>query len=237
MPLDFLGIGAQKSGTTWLYENLRRHPGIFLREGKEIHFWDVRRDRGLEWYRSLFVNKPEGSKAGEITPAYAILPMEVIREIWTEFPNIRLIYLIRNPMDRAWSSALMALGRAEMTIDEASDQWFLDHFRSQGSLRRGDYETCLRNWRSVYPDDSILVVLFEEIQQAPLAVLRRVAAHIGIDPSFFATVPMSALKEPVFAGLKHAIRPSPAAALAEIYAPKIERLARYLGRDLSHWRR
>ena len=124
-----------------------------------------------------------------------------------------------------------------MTVDDPSEQWFLDHYRNQGWLRRGDYETCLRNGRTVYPDDSILVVLFEEIQQAPLAVLRRVAAHIGIDPSFFATVPMSALKEPVFAGLKHAIRPSPAATLAEIYAPKIERLARYLGRDLSHWRR
>ncbi len=60
------------------------------------------------------VTEAEGSKAGEITPAYAILPVEVIREIRREFPDIRLIYLIRNPMDRAWSSARRG-GRCDRT--------------------------------------------------------------------------------------------------------------------------
>ena len=152
MFLDFLGIGAQKCGTSWCHENLRRHPNIFLPEQKELHFWDTGQ-HDLRWYRSFFQHKPKGAKAGEITPAYAILPTDVIRAIRTALPEIRLVYLIRNPMDRAWSSALMALNRAELTIDEASDQWFVDHFRSRGSLRRGDYETCLRNWRSVYSAD------------------------------------------------------------------------------------
>jgi len=190
----------------------------------------------LQWYRSVFQQKPEGAKAGEITPAYAILPRDVIKAIRTELPEIRLVYLIRNPIDRAWSSALMALNRAELTMHEASDQWFIDHFRSQGSLCRGDYETCLRNWRSVYPADNILVLLFDDIERRPLAVLQRVAAHIGADPSYFATVPASVLKEIVFQGPAHAIRPPLADVLTEIYAPKIERLEQYLGCDLSHWR-
>ena len=145
--LDFLGIGAQKAGTTWLYEMLCQHPQLAFPGGKEMHFWDAGRSRGLEWYRSCF-NVGE-KKNGEITPAYAMLPVETIREIHALNPALRVIYILRNPIDRAWSSARMALERAEMTLAEASDQWFVDHFLSQGSLRRGDYESCIRHWRQV----------------------------------------------------------------------------------------
>src|SRR5262245_8764381 len=110
--LRFLGIGAQKAGTTWLHENLRTHPVLSFPHGTEIHFWDAQRDRGIDWYRSLFVSSDRVE--GEITPAYAILPPRQVAEIAATFPDLRLIYILRNPIDRAWSSALMALQRSEM---------------------------------------------------------------------------------------------------------------------------
>jgi hypothetical protein len=67
----------------------------------------------------------------------------------------------------------MALQRAEMTIDEASDAWFSDHFHSAGSRQRGDYETCLRTWREVFSDEQILVLRFEHLATEPELLLNR----------------------------------------------------------------
>ena len=233
--LHFLGIGAQKAGTTWLYFNLVKHPGVFLTAEKELHFWDRHRDRGLDWYRAQFAAAPADRKAGEITPAYAILPPEMIAEVRREFPDVRLVYLMRNPIERAWSSALMALPRAEMTIEEASDTWFIDHFNAAGSLKRGDYEACLRAWRAAYPEEQIHVELFDDILADPRAVLKRCATHIDIDPDVFDTLPEEGLRAPHNAGPGYEMRPSLRRYLDQLYRPKIESLSRYIGRDLSGW--
>jgi len=233
--LDFLGIGAQKAGTTWLYEMLRLHPQVSFPAGKEVHFWDDQRDRGIVWYQSLFAGEESGRKKGEITPAYAILPVEAIRDIHAINPALRSVYIIRNPVERAWSSALMALGRAEMTIDEASDQWFIDHFRSAGSLARGDYEQCIRNWRSVFPSEQLLVLRHEEIRSEPLALLTQCCRHLGIDEKFFAAAGTELLGRRVFSGPGHTIRPGLLPVLREIYCPKIRSLGEYLGADLGPW--
>ena len=131
--LNFIGIGAQKCGTTWLYDKLSQHPDVSFPAGKEVHFWDMQHSQGVQWYRALF-DVADDRLHGDITPAYGILPQSLIAEVFCELPDVRLIYLIRNPIERAWSSAKMAVMRAEMRVDEASDQWFIDHFRSAGSL-------------------------------------------------------------------------------------------------------
>ena len=100
--LNFLCIGAQKSGTSWLHKTLSEYPKIAFPAGKEVHFWDQHRSREIEWCTQLFSN--ETCINGDITPAYAFLPIDVIQEIYKIVPNLRLIYLIRNPIDRAWSS-------------------------------------------------------------------------------------------------------------------------------------
>lgn len=235
--LDFLGIGAQKCGTTWLYEQLGRHPEIEFPAGKEIHFWNAHRARGIEWYRSLFIACASGRKKGEITPAYALLLPSTLREIREFAPGVRMIYVIRNPIERAWSAACMALERAEMALTEASDQWFIDHFRSSGSLRRGDYESCLRNWRSVFGAEPILVLRYEMLCREPLAFLQACCRHLGVDPTFYSSAQPDTLAQRIFAGPGHPLRPSLLPVLHEIYRPKIASLADYLGLDLSEWER
>lgn len=234
--LDFLGIGAQKAGTTWLYTQLARHPQIRFPAGKEVYFWDAQYHRGVGWYRALFPDA-EGVKQGEITPAYAILPPERIGEIRRLNPSLRILYLIRNPIERAWSSALMALGRAEMTLEEASDRWFIDHFRSAGSLARGDYARCLSHWYRVFPAGQILVVRYEAIGGDPRSVLQKCCNHIGVDAAFYDSLDDRALGERVFAGPGHAIRPSLRPLLLDLYRPRIERLAEMTGEDFSGWLR
>ena len=229
--LNFLGIGAQKAGTTWLYEMLNHHTDISFPAGKEVHFWN-RQQQEVDWYKSLFINT---KVAGDITPAYSFLTIKVIKQIYFHYPEIKLIYIIRNPIHRAWSSALMALSRAEMTIEEASDQWFIDHFNSQGSLQRGDYETCIKNWLHVFPNQQLLILHFEEITTNPQQLLIRCCQHLNIDPTIYLSIENNIFQEKVFAGNGQTLRPSLYPFLFQIYESKIIKLEKYLQQDFSDW--
>ncbi|HHB91783.1 MAG TPA: sulfotransferase [Thioploca sp.] len=229
--LNFLGIGAQKAGTTWLYEMLNHHVDISFPAGKEVHFWN-RQQQKVDWYNSLFINS---NIAGDITPAYGFLSVKVIKQIYSYYPKIKLIYIIRNPIYRAWSSALMALDRAEMTITEASDQWFIDHFNSQGSLQRGDYEICIKNWLQVFPGEQLLILRFEEITTDPQRLLIKCCHHLNIDPTIYLSINNNIFQKKIFAGSGQSLRPSLYPFLFQIYQAKIIRLEKYLQQDFSNW--
>lgn len=231
--LNFICIGAQKSGTSWLYKALSEHPMITFPGGKEVHFWDLHYSRGVDWYTQLFNNNVYIN--GDITPAYSFLPVEVIQEVYDLSPHLNLIFLIRNPIERAWSSARMALGRAEMLHEEASDQWFIDHFKSKGSLARGDYETCIRQWRSIFPNGQLLIMRYEAIKNDPIWAANRVLNHIGL-AKFFEKKNDQKLRQRVFEGDGVAIRPSLMPVLQEIYRKRIDSLEVYLQEDFSNWK-
>lgn len=235
--ISFLGIGAQKSGTSWLYSNLRKHNEIEFPKGKEIHFWDNREkksDDDVSDYLSLF-SGDDSIKRGEITPAYTMLQREVIKEIHSINNALRIFIILRNPIERAWSSALMALKRAEMEFDEASDQWFIDHFNSSGSLRRGNYSDCLRNWIGIFGREQVLIEWFENIQKEPVEVLKRCSKHIGADPSFYDKIPEEEFRSRVFKGAGHALRQNLLTELRRIYYPQIKQLEHDTKVTLQDW--
>lgn len=232
--LRFLGIGAQKAGTTWLYRALDRHPHISFPLGKESHYWDWYRDtKEFSWYEQHFVDPDQFE--GEITPSYSFLPLNVIERISERWGDLRLIYFIRDPRARAWSAARMSLKRAEMTHQEASDQWFIDHFNSQGSRSRGDYEACIRNWRHFFEERQLLIVRYEDLCANPVCVANKCLSHIGVADKFF-----SKNDDPVLRVLQHAgdrveLRPSLKEVLNKIYRDQIISLQEYLGQDFSGW--
>lgn len=232
--ISFLGIGAQKAGTTWLYEQISRHPELAFPLGKETHFWDRPHDAAaLERYLGHFTHA--NGIAGEITPSYATLPMATVREIYDCNPHLRLMYLIRNPIDRAWSSALMALQRAQMTLDEASDTWFSDHFHSAASLKRGDYKACLETWYAVFPREQLLVLRFEQIVNEPEMLLNHCFEHLGVTCIEPEQLRQQGCREPVFAGPGYPLRNSLRPTLRALYQSKIMALGNYLELDLSAW--
>jgi hypothetical protein len=248
--VDFLGIGVQKGGTTWLYHQLARHPQVAFPRGKESHYWDGPGDRDAdEWVRLLQPPSRRSRsgrpiRSGEITPAYATLPPEKIHAIHRHCPAIRLFISLRNPVERAWSAALMGLARSQMLVDEASDHWFLDHFRSAASRARGDYVGCLDRWGSVFPQEQLLILFQDDIASRPAEVLEDLAAHLGIDPAEFSALPASELAEVVVPHLGAGsfdtppppLRPSLLPPLLELYAADIDTIEQRTGRDLSAWR-
>ncbi|KAA6187295.1 sulfotransferase [Thiohalocapsa marina] len=248
----FLGIGAQKAGTTWLYNQLASHPGIgfpgpaerVFRQlplqpdqaapgPKEQHFWNrwsADDNVALTTYLAQFADPLRAE--GEITPAYALLAPDVIARIREAAPDLRLIYLLRNPVDRAWSAALMALQRAELALDEVDDDWFMRHFQSRGSRARGNYLAALQTWGRFFPPEQLQVELYESIMTEPRALLERVAHHIGVDPAPFRALPDSAVTARVFAGSGHPLPDRLRERLRTLYGADIKALEAYLQRPL-----
>ncbi len=232
--LSFLGIGAQKAGTTWLYTMLSQHPDISFPSRKELHYWN--RQYPAKPYTEYMKNftHPEQCE-GEITPAYGHLPVDTIRVIHSFTPQIRLIYILRNPISRAWSSALMALQRAEMKFEEASNAWFIDHFNSQGSLQRGNYEQCLRNWYSVFPREQMLLLDYEMLAEKPGNLLDQCCSHLKLRKFSMEEKKHLQLHRRVFANQKYQLNQSLRAELQRLYKNRIQSLSSYLHQDLNYW--
>lgn len=180
---DFLCIGAQKSGTTWLAENLRCHPQVCLpmrEKGGESHYFDREFHRSLHYYSKLFMLTDDYIQ-GEIIPAYSILPIDRIKFIRKIMPNVKLIFLMRNPIDRAWSQAFMNLvSLPQRKFETVNESEFYQHFQSERSLKRGDYLTIVDNWLSVFPQKQLYIGFFEDIINSPQKLMLDIFSHIGV---------------------------------------------------------
>jgi len=237
---DFLGIGAQRSGTTWLYENLRQHPEIYLPDrkitfmGTELHYFDLQFHRSLRYYESKFTSGRQKVK-GDITPAYGIIPLERIRFIRTIMPDVKLIFIMRNPIDRAWSQALMNLvvipKRKYEDVDESE---FYSHFQAARSIKRGDYGGILNNWLSLFPREQLYIGFFEDIKQRPKRLLTEVFTHIGVSRDVnWSSLPYKKIvnKNPDFPMPKRYRE-----FLQEMYREDIELLYEHFGPAIDSWR-
>lgn len=177
---DFLVIGAQKAGTTWLYENLRQHPDLFLPDEKELHYFDWHFERSVADYAAHFVDGA-GKVKGEVTPGYSILPVGRIRFLRRIMPAVRLVLLIRNPVERAWSHAyknLVTIPNRRLADVPAVE--FREHFLSDGSRSRGDYLTILGRWLSIFPREQFYLGLYDDIATQPQQLMTAVFEHLGV---------------------------------------------------------
>jgi hypothetical protein len=179
----FLVVGAQRAGTTWLDGHLRAHPDVYLPERrKELHYFDANYDRGPDWYASFFPPPAEaaGFRAiGEITPKYlydAVVPARIRRDL----PECRLIAILRNPVDRAYSQYALA-------VRDDGERGSFDDFiaRNPDALERGFYARQLARYFDLFPRERFLVLLFERVIRDPDPALARIASFLGVDATAF----------------------------------------------------
>lgn len=168
---DFLVIGAMKSGTSSLHDILRQHSKIFLPPEKEIHFFDTDNyNKGVEYYSSFFKKANHTQLIGEITPRYIFNPNSAKRIVKTLGTNIKIIVILRNPADRAYSHYKMnVLKNTEKRSFEDAVQQELEILNKENAyynfdryISRGLYGQQLRRYLSFFSKDQIHVVLFEE---------------------------------------------------------------------------
>jgi len=234
--VNFLGIGVQKAGTSWLHANLKKHPEIWMPPRKELHYFDRsitypspsflasdsfskrvnsqeehNKDfkRKLEkelnqalksnnhetikwylnyflgtcnddWYNSLF-EQGRNKISGEITPAYSFLSPKDIKHIYKNYPELKIILILRNPVERAWSHIRFYIKLNKFSEDSSIEEMknFID---SKEQVLRSDYLSIIHNWSSIFSKKQIHICFYDEIKENPQNFLNKVFNFLEISP-------------------------------------------------------
>lgn len=179
---DFLIIGAAKSGTTTLYRYLCQHPQIFMPACKEPAFFafDDVYARGIDWYASLFQEAQPHQICGEASTDYTKLPRwsQTAERIARHLPQVKMIYLMRNPIDRAYSY-YVHLGRG-LKYQETFEEQIK---KTSICLDASNYILQIEHYLHFFPKESFLFLLTEDLLQKPLETLQKVSHFLDIDDS------------------------------------------------------
>ena len=177
----FLIIGAMKSGTSSLRDYLGAHPDVYIPPEEELHFFTeaINWERGPDWYRARFADAGDATAVGEKSPTYSMTPEHpgVARRIAELVPDVRLIYVVREPLRRIRSHFVHQFGRGHEhhPINEAlrRDPRYVDTTR---------YTTQLAAYTEWFPTEQIMVVTAEQLDHERVETFRRIAVFCGIDP-------------------------------------------------------
>ncbi len=185
----FVIVGAMKSGTTSLARWLKPHPEVFLSDVKELHFFDVHYDRGSDWYRRHFADAGTRPAVGEATPSY-LYDEQAPARMHALLPEARLLAILRNPVDRAYShywhnrqrgNEPLAFREAIECEPERRARDDQPYRHAYAYLDRGRYLHQLRRLTAHYPREHLLVETFDDLRADPLSVYRRVCGFLGVD--------------------------------------------------------
>jgi hypothetical protein len=172
---NFIYIGANKAGSTWLYDVLARHPDIFMAPGKGLYFFSKHYERGLDWYRDHFEGAGEEKIVGEISHSY-MYSKDVCKRIAEMDPAIRLMVGLREPADRAFADYLDAVknGLIQGDFETALEN-------EPPFLLRSHYTRYLTPYVEQFGRDAIHVGVFDELSADPNAYARKIFAFLGIE--------------------------------------------------------
>lgn len=256
---DFIIIGVARGGTTSLYEYLTKHPNIAGASKKEIHFFDNYYKKGISWYRGQFPYTMQKYYAervqkrdfitGEASPYYIFHPHAAER-LAAYLPKVKLLVLLRNPIERAfshytwefsWGNETLSFEDAIAAEEErikvpAGDIASHYHFNHQhfSYISRGLYADQLEKWFSIFPREQFLILKSEDMYENAAAIFKQTIEFLNVPYS----VP-KALKEeykqynkPKIAAPKK-MDPAARERLVAYYEPHNARLYELLGRDFG----
>jgi hypothetical protein len=175
----FVGIGAQKCASTWLYGVLQQSPDVQVSEDKEVDFFSYYFDRGYEWYERHFASDSPSIARGEISPSYFIHPDAPARA-YAYNPKMTVFVTLRDPVARCFSNHLHEVRKGHASGKNTVFETALDNnplYRDQGR-----YAHHLKRWYDVFPADQIHVMFQEDIHIDRAAMARQVTDALGLRP-------------------------------------------------------
>jgi hypothetical protein len=214
---DFLCVGAQKAGTTWLYHQLNSHPSFWMPPLKELHYFDqMSRSRHPDpssWrsvplrdgrdqffveamdalcatpfidrrhYGQLFAPKGE-LLSGDITPLYGALPEEIIAAIIDYFPELKIIFIARDPVERAWSALSMGVKFGGLSVFDPTNQDVItQHLLHPDIIMRSFPSVTVARWRRYVPAEQMRIYFFDNLERDPSRTRAEVIRFLGADPT------------------------------------------------------
>ena len=241
--LDFILAGAQKSGTTALHYFLEKHPRITMGDQEEMHFFD---DDGLfsgpvdyELLHRHFPLLPRSTIAGECTPSY-LYWKQAAERIWNYNPRIKLLVLLRNPVERAFAHWNMQRFKGREPLD------FLDAVKEEKSriagapprearrfayVDRGFYVQHLERFFRFFSREQMMIIKFEKFRQEQRETLDSIFSFLGVKP-----LPSFRSKDRNVVPYQRAMNWEERVFLYNIFADNIATLEQLLGWDCSDWK-
>jgi len=208
---DFLCVGAQKAGTSWLYRQLEPHPDFWMPPVKELHYLDnlnrtkrrhpprsnderdacfVQSIKGLSMqshidldrYGRLFYHKGH-LLSGDISPAYSILSDEIIERVVDHFPDLKVIFLARDPVERAWSQLSMGVRLGMIGRFDATDpEEVVCNLLIPGVLVRSHPSKIVARWKRYIHPENFRVYFFDDLQENPAELRQSILRFLGGNP-------------------------------------------------------
>jgi hypothetical protein len=175
---NFLYIGVPRAGSTWLFTMLREHPEVFVPPAKDIYFFDRYYDKGLGWYLSHFHGAGGYKAVGELSHDYYFSEVAAER-IYHDFPDIRLICCLREPVSR-----LLSAYAFDRTAEVRSDVSLGDYAAQDRVLTQYEYYRHLKRFMDTFGRDRLLVVFYEDLLADPAAFIRPIYSFLGVDENF-----------------------------------------------------
>lgn len=247
---DFVILGAQKAGTSTLYDFLTRQPGVRGALRKEVGYFDARAPRSLTWYRAFFPPRwslRNGFLTGEASPNYLFHP-GVPERVAAALPAAKFIVILRNPIDRSFShyrhalryrtiaadtsfeEALNLEKNVMATVDTSNELDWRSPFMRYSFVSRSFYLPQLERWFRCIERERVLVVRFEDMLVDGVGVLQRVLQFLGLGADVVGVTP---LKNPGISAPPMALRTR--ALLSETFREHNRQLSAVLDMDLADW--
>ena len=190
--IDFVGIGAPKCATTWIYECLKEHPEICMSKPKETNFFKKKVARAEE-LRSYFSHCKENKIRGEFSPEYFIYE-DVAKRLREHNPDMKIIMAIRNPIERAYSNYLQG-----KSIQNKGWVDFKQAIKTEPKIiEYGFYFKNLQNFLHYFFKEQILVLVLEDSYSDPLSFIQNLYSFLGADNSFIPAVLKTRVSPTVF---------------------------------------
>lgn len=232
---SFLIIGAMKGGTTSLYHYLKEHPDVFMSQTKELHYFVAEKNlrRGTGWYERQFSKAGDAVAVGEASPDYTKFPLHrgVPERIADLIPEVRLIYMMRNPVERIRSHYLhdLACGRERRPIGQAVPG--NEHY-----LAPSRYALQIEQYLEHFPREHLLLMASESLRSDRHAAMRRILDFIGVHDGWSTPaqdLEFNATDQKTTPGvLLRAARQVPGGARLRLLAPRqVKAAERLLGRS------
>ena len=183
---DFIVPGAQKAGTTWLFECLQGHPDIFVPKEKELHYFcapDLCRHstntKGIDWYLSHFSRAEDNKVTGEMSVDYMIMP-RIAEQLYQRNPDLKIIFMLRSPVDRAYSGYWMWRRN-----NLSSDASLIERCAIEEKiLQRSKYSDPVKAFLNLFGKDQVKVKIYEEVFSSPHHHLKDLFKFLEVDAAY-----------------------------------------------------